>query len=48
MISIDTSICTSRTVRAQDRLIEWRVSPQVIRVDNGPVFTSEVFETLTR
>ncbi len=37
-----------RITRELDRLIEWRGTPEVIRVDNGPEFTSAVFEVWTR
>ena len=48
MIGIDTSLSARRIVRDLDRLIEWRGAPQVVRVDNGPEFTSAVFEAWAR
>jgi len=48
MICIDTSLSARRIIRELDRLIEWRGKPQVIRVDNGPEFTSVVFEAWGR
>lgn len=44
-IEIDTSLPSLRVVRVLDRLIEGRGKPKVIRVDNGPEFTSEVMKT---
>ena len=44
MIGIDTSMSARRIARDLDRLVEWRGAPQVVRVDNGPEFTSAVFE----
>ncbi len=48
MITIDTSLSARRITRELDRLIEWRGTPEVIRVDNGPEFTSAVFEVWTQ
>ena len=48
MITIDTSLSAGRITRELDRLMEWRETPEVIRVDNGPEFTSAVFEVWTR
>lgn len=48
MITIDTSLSARRVTRELDRLIEWRGAPEVIRVDNGPEFTSAVFEAWAR
>ncbi len=45
-IVIDTSIPGARVVRTLERLIEWRGKPTAIRVDNGPEYTSYVFESL--
>lgn len=45
MITIDTSLSSRRITRDLDKLIEWRGAPEVVRVDNGPEFTSAVFET---
>jgi len=44
LITVDFSLSSSRIIRELDRLIEWRGSPEVIRVDNGPEFTSARFE----
>jgi putative transposase len=48
MINVDTSLSSHRIVRELDRLIEWRGAPEVIRVDNGPEFTSATFEAWAR
>lgn len=48
MIAVDTSLSSRRITRDLDRLIEWRGAPQVVRVDNGPEFTSAVFEAWAR
>ena len=48
MITVDTSLSSRRITRELDRLIEWRGAPEVIRVDNGPEFTSTVFEAWSR
>lgn len=48
MINIDTSLSAHRITRELDRLIAWRGTPEVIRVDNGPEFTSAKFESWTR
>ncbi len=48
MITIDTSLSARRITRELDRLIEWRGTPEVIRVDNGQEFFSAVFEVWTR
>jgi len=45
MVTIDTSLSARRITRELDRLIEWRGEPEAIRVDNGPEFTSAVFES---
>lgn len=44
MITVDTSLSSRRIIRELDRLIEWRGAPEVLRVDNGPEFTSALFE----
>jgi putative transposase len=44
-VEIDTSLPSLRVVRVLDRLIEGRGKPKVIRVDNGPEFTSEMMKT---
>ena len=46
MSTMDTSL--DRIIRELNRLIEWRGTPEVIRVDNGPEFSSAVFEVWTR
>lgn len=48
MITIDTSLSARRITRELDRLIEWRGTPEVVRMDNGPEFTSAVFEAWAR
>lgn len=48
MITIDTSLSSRRITRELDRLIEWRGAPEVIRMDNGPEFTSAVFDAWAR
>lgn len=48
MITVDTSLSARRITRELDRLIEWRGAPEVIRVDNGPEFTSAVFDAWAR
>jgi putative transposase len=48
LITIDFSLSSSRIIRELDRLIEWRGAPEVIRVDNGPEFTSARFEAWAR
>lgn len=48
MINIDTSLSSLRITRELNRLIEWRGAPEVIRVDNGPEFTSANFEAWAR
>jgi putative transposase len=48
LITIDFSLSSTRIIRELDRLIEWRGVPEVIRVDNGPEFTSARFEAWAR
>jgi putative transposase len=48
LITIDFSLSSTRIIRELDRLIEWRGTPEVIRVDNGPEFTSARFEAWAR
>ncbi len=48
MITIDTTLGSRRVTRELDRLFEWRGKPEVIRIDNGPEFTSAVFESWAR
>ena len=47
-ISIDFSISSPRIITELDRLIEWRGAPEVVRVENGPEFTSARFEAWAR
>jgi putative transposase len=42
-IAIDTSIPGGRVFRTLDQLLEWCGKPEVIRVDNGPEYLSQVF-----
>ena len=39
-IEVDFSLPAARVVRSLNQIIEWRGSPQVIRVDNGPEYVS--------
>jgi putative transposase len=43
-IEIDTSLSSKRVIRVLERIIEHRGKPLVIRVDNGPEYTSFEFE----
>lgn len=43
-IEVDTSISSKRLIRILDRVIDINGMPEVIRVDNGPEFTSKDFE----
>lgn len=43
-IEIDTSLSARRVIRTLEQVINWRGKPQVIRVDNGPEYTSKDFE----
>ena len=47
-IEVDTSISAKRVIRVLKWLIAWRGKPKVIRVDNGPEFTSKDFELWCR
>jgi putative transposase len=40
-ISIDTSLTSQRVIRELDKLIDWRGTPEYLRVDNGPEFTAQ-------
>jgi putative transposase len=39
-IEVDTSLKAERVVRVLERLKDWRGTPQMIRLDNGPELTS--------
>ena len=39
-IEVDFSLPAERVTRSLERIIEWRGSPHVIRVDNGPEYIS--------
>jgi len=43
-IDIDTSIASGRIIRCLERIIEDSGKPKQIRVDNGPEFTSFIFQ----
>jgi putative transposase len=43
-IEIDTSISAGRVVRTLEQIISWRGKPRVIRMDNGPEYTSKDLE----
>jgi putative transposase len=43
-IEVDTSLSSKRVTRVLDRVIQQRGKPKVIRVDNGPEYTSKEFE----
>jgi putative transposase len=47
-IEIDTSLSAKRVIRVLKRIIALRGNPKVIRVDNGPEFTSKDFELWCR
>jgi putative transposase len=47
-IEVDTSLSAKRVTRVLKRVIERRGKPKVIRVDNGPEFTSKDFELWCR
>jgi putative transposase len=47
-IEIDTSLSAKRVIRVLKRIIARRGKPKVIRVDNGPEFTSKDFELWCR
>ncbi|MYY27406.1 transposase [Elizabethkingia anophelis] len=44
-IEVDTSISSKRMIRTLDRVIDINGMPQVIRIDNGPEFTSKYFQS---
>lgn len=44
LITIDISLSSLHIFKELDRFIECRGAPEVIRVDNGPEFTSARFE----
>lgn len=39
-IEVDTSLRAERVIRSLEQIIQWRGTPQRIRVDNGPEFIS--------
>ena len=41
-IEVDFSLPAERVGRVLDQIIEWRGSPEAIRVDNGPVYSPNV------
>jgi putative transposase len=43
-IEVDTSLSSRRIIRTLERIIEHRGTPQAVRTDNGPEFTSHQFE----
>ncbi|MFT2008189.1 integrase core domain-containing protein [Pontibacter sp. 13R65] len=47
-IEVASSISSKRVVRTLEQLIDWRGKPAVIRVDNGPEFTSADFTSWCR
>jgi putative transposase len=47
-IEVDTSLSSKRVIRVLNKVIEQRGKPKVIRVDNGPEFTSKDFELWCR
>jgi len=47
-IEVDTSLPAKRVIRTLEQVINWRGKPQVIRVDNGPEYTSKDLELWAR
>ena len=47
-IEVDTSLSSKRVIRVLEKVVEQRGKPKVIRVDNGPEFTSKDFELWCR
>jgi len=43
-IEVDTSLSAKRVIRTLEQVITWRGRPNVIRVDNGPEYTSKDLE----
>lgn len=43
-IEVDTSLSSKRIIRTLERIIQQRGTPQAVRTDNGPEFTSHHFE----
>jgi len=43
-IEVDTSLSSKRVIRVLERVIQQRGKPSIIRVDNGPEYTSKDFE----
>lgn len=42
-IEVGFSLCSNRVIEALERVIDHRGTPEVIRTDNGPEFTSHAF-----
>ncbi len=47
-IEVDFSLPAERVIRSLDRIIEWRGSPQSIRMDNGPEYVSQALHQWAR
>jgi len=47
-IEVGTSINARRVIRTLEQVINWRGKPRIIRVDNGPEYTSKDFELWAR
>ena len=47
-IETGTSIPARRMIRILEQVVEWQGKPEMIRVDNGPEFTSKEFELWCR
>ena len=47
-IEVDTSLSAKRVIRTLEQVITWRGKPRIIRVDNGPEYTSKDFELWAR
>jgi putative transposase len=44
---VDVSLSSSRVIRTLERIIEWRVQPANIRVENGPENISAALQVWT-